>query len=462
MNTFDFEHLNLPSNFKWPTEREYSAYFSEGYRQLGFDSEFVRTSMAAPLQSQVNGMITCVESYTQKGINQVAGDLFGDAPAGEVVKVASQVAELSLGLVNGQVVVAAQAASELAQQVGVQVAQQIGGQLAQAVAGVIPVLGQMAGAVIGFLGPLLSNTLSEDEKKRAMEAAKKKLVAELPDRCGNYAQAFRPTATGAGGVTTPADLFRGVFLAAQIGAPLPPTLASMYVLMCGAESQGVGYTRREWNQVNAKAQKVSGRPGIDPATQRRMWALCKAIMFAAKEPRAEGQIEVYGDGGYSSFAALQEITRHQLETKKWDRAYAKEVSLLAGNNRIEHLVADVGDYATGTVVANCGTWYGIEHQLYKSMQQWRVQMRDNFCEYGKNPDPTQICKWRATASAQQLKALSAGKPNYELVLGAPAVKSLVHAAQTAEQKEADGQAIKTAAKVAVGGGALWALAKYAI
>lgn len=182
------------------------------------------------------------------------------------------------------------------------------GAAADAVA-TVPILGSLVGMIAsGVLDVIASQARVQQAGKdcqgrveRDREAFCKKLLSDA-----------QPQKTDADGVQ-PADLFRPVMYAMQKGGHLPLTAVSLYVALCGGETQGAFglFSRAEWRKLLDGYHKQTGRKyiGVPIETQRRMWALCKGIMSATQDPRI-GTLFAPGDNGKALMPILQDITRN--------------------------------------------------------------------------------------------------------------------------------------------------------
>jgi hypothetical protein len=305
---------------------------------------------------------------------------------------------------------------------------------------------------------------TEEKRKRVLDAARADLEGKLWNYCPKLASQYDPTGTGPG--VTPGDMFRANYVAASLGHPPPPNLASMYILLCGAETQGVGFTRLDYDRFrnavgkdlgtgsgNYTPDSVTGIPlqdrselGIDPWTQRRMWSLIKAIMAASKNPEESRTISVHGDGGRSAFALLQDIVRIQFFAGKWTKRYATYLSRALGSfhNRFTEVGTETAHlvYLQGTCGQippgyenpqkyNPGSYMVLEEALERSQRSWQAQLGKYFCVPGtaKKGEP---CLWRSVASPSQLAALKLRPKNSVLVLSSATTAKLVGATKQAD------------------------------
>lgn len=236
----------------------------------------------------------------------------GGLPLGELAGLASSVAALAQA--TNPVAIAGAVASLLNVAVDIAVAGLKAAGAASEVIQVVPVIGTFIGLVADFIIEILGAA----EKAKAAGAECSRWVSQIAsERCNQYTSDGVVRSTSAAGVT-PADMFRPVAYAWQKGdSILPLTSASMYVALCGRETQGfVPLSLATYMDNIVKERKV---PGFDQQTKRRMWALIKGIMGAVKEPGLgkEGVATAQTDQGRSCFPMLQDIVVRQFRRGVW-------------------------------------------------------------------------------------------------------------------------------------------------
>jgi hypothetical protein len=216
-----------------------------------------------------------------------------------------------------------------------------------------------------------------------------------------------------GSVMSPADMFRGLAYAFQNtkNSELPASPSSIYLLLCGAESQGFGFLSRP---AYAKFLKTHNSPGIPQHTQRVMWKLIQGIMSAVEVPYAG--MAATGDQGRSLMPILQEIVRAERVAGHWDEGY-----IMALNNEIGrrttfwaekkidcggvwfaiksfkvYAEADCGGHIRIPSEVSCsgptkkysdqqvGPFFNISQAFIEGINQWHVQLRGNFWDEKKN------------------------------------------------------------------------------
>ncbi len=171
---------------------------------------------------------------------------------------------------------------------------------------VVPVLGQL----IGVITDVMVFFLKEAERYR-QAVVNCQTDAEVKARamCQRLLTQARPLPTE-GQQPQPSDFFRPVFYAIKERKPLPLTAASLYVMLCGGETQGevVGLDRARWRQVVDEYKKKSGnnRIGVPTAMQRKMWSLIKGIMSGVNYPQLGAPVR--GDNGRALMPILQDLS----------------------------------------------------------------------------------------------------------------------------------------------------------
>jgi hypothetical protein len=464
MITTDVTGYNLPASFRWPTVADYSQATTEAYAGIGFDSGFSRALLAPPLQSQVNALVVTMEAVTGAQIDALAAAL--GSTGAQVGAYAGEVANLTYAISVGDVSLTVDAALKLAGDLASDLALETGSALVADIAAVLPLLSIAVGAVT-FAIDYFEGQLSDEEIAEAVAKTTQEVDRELAQNCPVQVQVHRPTGTTADG-PNPADLFRGLMVAAELGRPPPPTLASLYMMLCGAETQGVGMTRREWERFDGPARNRSGATGIDPYTQRRMWSLIKAIMRSARLPEPYGQKEfqIWGDGGSAAMATLSELVRSQFASGALNDAYCVELEGPLGAlwQASKQAVVSTGwDSHYYRVAAACGHRLGLTGLLRSSRVKWEGTLAEYFCvaEDKDHPRlPGQPCAWRATATPEQVAALRGGQgPTFKIGLTADVSADLIGAALKSEKPpaKAGGSAVPLAVGAAAIGAALWGL-----
>lgn len=433
--------LNLPSTFKFPSKSDYASNLTGALNHLGgFNGEFLNSHIVLPVRTSINTLIIGIESTVglalkecQKLFEQGVESVKKQLPPGlaaklaDVPAIAGQVANFIGAVSTGNVQVAIKTGLEVARQVT---------NIVLACIGTIPVVGQIVNAVVGSLIAIVDLIFafmppSQKELERARREADERLDSRLKDACPKVVSAYSSPPilkpTRASGVT-PSDMFRTAYVAAILGRPLPPTVASMFILMCGAETQGVGFTRNEYLQTWNHARSVYGKKwiGIHPEVQRRMWSLCKSIMFSCEDPELSKSLSTIGDGGVAAFSALQDIVRNQWIAGNWDKNWLGLLSSYLGNRYglSEPVIVEGKQY--GTRYNTCGgvadeivegrvvgkwTKIGLDYAFWASQENWANNLKQ-FCDPTKSAPKgsKEQCAWQLTASPSAAMAAKSPSP----------------------------------------------------
>ena len=433
----EIDRYKLPGTFRFPSEKDFATYTSSALNDLGFDSEFVRTQLHVPMQTAANALIVGVEAAAQRPISQLTRALEGTlgVSAPEVAKLAGAVTSLIFNLVEGRVAVAVGAAVELTQMAFSMVTKAIGTTLAQAMADIIPIVGAMISAVIEVVS-IFDSGWTDEQRAAAVAEGIRIFEGWSKENCPKIAAGFNPTGTSASGVS-PADIFRASYIAAQLGHPPPPTVASMYVLLCGGETQGVGFTRAGHDRWLNKARKELGpQIGIDPWTQRKMWSLIKAIMFSVKNPEVTAELTVHGDNGRSAFALLQDITRKQYIAGRWTKQSARSLSRVLGELYPRSQGVDCGPACSGVIRGDCDDYFYLEMALENAQRAWQAVLEESFCQPG-SAAAGEPCRWRALPTTRQAAALKRIPKKAVLLIGKAQMGSLLTTAARSEETQGE-------------------------
>jgi hypothetical protein len=249
----------------------------------------------------------------------------------------------------------------------------------------IPILGTVATFVSNLVQMIFGSAGYHDEGK---EEAYKDCQNKLTRLCEDARQGALPSATGSEGVT-PSDMFRQCLYNYRSGTPLPMSAASMYILLCGGQTQGFGIPRTAYDSM--VSGPLGGRVGIHPETQRLMWKLIKGIMFAAEPPELRGDLTPIGDKGRALFPVLQDIVRNEFlrfertQNGGWNIGLAQALS--------DWLVGHYQEWGTAakeagvfTVMCDGATpvrRVDLSGVLYESARQWQNQLQEKFWRDGK-------------------------------------------------------------------------------
>lgn len=302
-----FGETDPPAGTGFPT----SVYYTEktSAALLDLDGSGLIEAMTPVAGVHAGALINVVKSGTNASLQQVASN-----PAA----FASSVTDLMRGALNGSLDVVVSA--------GVQVAGQVVNALATVpqVGHAAVMVSQLIGAVFTLLGAAAHDPT---ETLRAM--ADNRCQDSLRHVCQHALNVGLPRSTVLDG-PSPADLFRQSWFNFQRGigglGALPLNVSSIYVLLCGAETQGFGLTR---NQNTTLANYARGRwpdVGIPVATQRRMWSLIKGIMSAVEQWGIQADPQHPGDQGRALFPLLQDIVRNEWLAGRVNRDFVRLLS----------------------------------------------------------------------------------------------------------------------------------------
>jgi len=314
-----------------------------------------------PMRTHVAALIAVAESVS-------------DLPLGQLVALAGNVASLAQASDPYVAMEATLKLLDASLDVASSVAEAVGA--AGSMAQVVPIIGTVIDSALAGLSIGMAYKAAQEQ---ATAQCARAIACYATKECTRLVGAARPTPTRStlsGGVTA-ADLFRPVryavtdphlapFWRERLGGsnPLPFTVASVYVALCGdAVPSGTVAARWVWQSLKDKpgspAGHFDGRPGIPLATRRRMWALCRAILEAAEPPPRPGQAfppPIAADGANTLFAPLQDIVHRELERGRISERYVRRVCELIGDQikyKSTWLTTDnvfkvgCGDFASG-------------------------------------------------------------------------------------------------------------------
>lgn len=282
-----------PAGFQNPTPQAFVAGFTNALD--GIDDAWARENLSVPVGAAVPLIKSTVSAAGDLNFGQIARAASEGRISPAQVKAIS--GALS-GLVAGSLKIAQAMAA------GTRVADTVSD-----VGEAIPVIG----AIITWIVDLALGVASSSALIGATEnEAERRLHDDLNTMCAGWARADQPY--GPGSLLTPADIFRKLGYTYQgwggSGSPpeLPLNASSMYVMLCGGETQGFGLPRQRYEELVAKARaknpKIGG--GIPRSVQRQMWKLIKGIMANAEPPISQPPV---GDQGRMLMAVLQDVVR---------------------------------------------------------------------------------------------------------------------------------------------------------
>jgi len=406
-------------DFQYPTQVDYAdaISYSIGAIEPGVRDYVGSKEWGVPLLQAVDTISAIYETIAGISVG-------GKTPPAQAVAVAEGV----LGVVGNIYTVTVSAVGAVAD---------VSGAVA-GIAGAVPVAGAIIDAAFGLLS-WLGDAFDESEK---VWEAEKAAYAKWLEKCRRPKHwPIIAKGTGSGGAVTPADLFRDNALAGP-GAPMPPSIGSMYIMMCAPEAQGYGPSRDDYNKTwrELPPNMVCWQwPELDQATKRTMWALIKGIMSSVRSPGFHDPQPLHGDGGKTLFPMLNEIVRRKI-IDIWGPDKAEEEFLKRARCMANWVVGYESAQATvtdeyGTVGATyADPCYAVtrEHNdlaanLVESVRKWQqVLENDVFPSYqgymakvlGQNPSIKKVqlsssaaekLLGRSSSMGSRMKAMGASK-----------------------------------------------------
>jgi hypothetical protein len=342
--------------------------------------------MEAPVQVSVAGLVGAVESAAGSSIGSLA--VGGVAPG-----LSANLHALGAALADGAIDLVVDTISQAAADV-------VGEALE-----VIPVLGGFAKMLFGLVSAgFQARGLVEEALERCVQQKLEAYCKALPQR--------HSVKVTSGTSPTPADLFRQCAYAYQFGDDrLPVTVASMYVLLCGAEAEGFGFGSkavydqwlrdRSWSSGGTMPHGPLGNYGIDPALQRKMWSLIKGIMAAVQNP-ALGVRPTATDQGRTLMPLLQEIVRQQWTRDRLPRPYLEALSDFVAVRYTRSCSGSIPGGA-GAPIVRRGSCAGprrisLVPSLESSLSAWETLLEDQW--YNANTG-----RWTITPAGMFVKAM---------------------------------------------------------
>lgn len=365
------------SSFRWPTAQDYTLRMGAALSSLSGPGEYVVDDLAPPVQTSYHALVAAVQLASGLDIGSIVSGAVTPA-------VALRTQEGIGGLVasGAQFVVEAGSqalAEELAE--GVQDASEV-----------VPVLGKLVSIAIGVVADVFKSYAHATERCSLI------MQLKADDYCRDLASTFRVAATTHGD-PTPADHFRQVAFSYQAGDRLPPIPASMYVAMCGGETDGFGFASdaqyrswlsREMSPIGEPGEAAN--PGIEPVdVRRRMWKLIQGIMAAA-EPTGRGVPPTGRDQGRSLMPILQEIVRQQSLRGRLPVRYLNALSKFITHKYDTSYTCEPEHGSNYSLTANCsegGPRIDLVPTINGWIDQWDAQLYDSFWDAKEN-------RWRVT------------------------------------------------------------------
>lgn len=270
-----------PAGFKFPTEKDYTvalgAALNDLQSQITASPGSAEDLLIPPLRVAAASLTATLESATNMPIAEIAGGMYGLLTAKSASAAVAAVGDLLDGAMEVYGSVAA----------------------ATGLAASVPLVGFFVKIALMIAKAVAAGADMPAAIKAAKEECHKRACQQLQPSCQQKLQQIQQAM---GIRETPADLFRPIAYAMARKDPLPPTPMSLYVALCGAETQGA------FVKPTAYVLKALSIP---PSTQRKMWSLIKGILAAIDSPLISAKPTAPGDGGRALFPLLQGIVYKQ-------------------------------------------------------------------------------------------------------------------------------------------------------
>ncbi len=366
-----------PAGIQWPGDATYVAAIGQALGQL---QPVVNQSipdggiLTPPMQVQAAGLKATVEAATGLQLSSIINLSSNVVALANAADTAGAVAALK-DAVAGTLEIATAAMEKLG-----------------AAQGAIDTMGAVGSAVnaLFVVGGFVAD--SQAQYLKAAQECQQRVDAEYDAKCQQWVNQASPTSTSMAGVVQPADLFRPVAYAYQKGGPLPLSVASMFVALCGGETQGFGpITRPIWSQLVESRRKQAGKAhiGVSAATQRRMWQLIKGIMAAIRPPTG---IAATGDGGRALMSLLLDIVANEWAAGTsqpylhhgFDYELAKLLSNRVGGQYRKYIECKdltAGEFGAGAVPAgstSCGLRVDLAKPFVQLVSGFHANLRGIF------------------------------------------------------------------------------------
>jgi hypothetical protein len=348
--------------------------------------DFASAHMSPPVAASVPLLKAIVSSSAGMDLTALASGA-GVAPsaAGNVVKAVADVLDGALELV---------AAFEVGQSAAAAVT---------SAAEAIPVVSAIVTWVVDAVSAVVAAAQGAPQKQVAAEV-EQVLYDKLRAECASRVKQDAPYGTLVGGRVSPADFFRKVaYRYYQTGDgptyTVPFNAASMYVALCGGETQGFFQTRDDWNALIARAkqrtaaertQAEADKLGIPGDVQRTMWRLIKGIFTMVQPPISAYHVP---DQGRTLMPMLQDLVRETYLKGQWNDIVAQEMSNAIAATESESASKKIPGGAGGTVQrsATCaGGKYGfpafvdLSQPFIDSIVQYEAALLESFYDASTN------------------------------------------------------------------------------
>lgn len=435
--------ISVTEKIAYPSAADYSRGVADALYAL--DKEYVTNRLSPPVAAHVSVLRAGIEAALDQSLDTLVSVARGqlDAKASTIVSLVGE-------LLAGTAEVVSSVMSEAAKQ-GL-----IAAETAAGAAAMIPAIGQTVGIVIQGIA-------SYFQREEQLENLRTKLDVALVNACAARISAIandqRPRAGGVDRKYLPSDLFRNVLYVHQSRqkqiaqgyaptTPLPLDQGSMYVLMCGAQSQGYGFTEQKYAEFRSYANSVSAtKPGMDVATQRKAWAAIKGIMGMITPPDIPPP-----DGGVSVMPILQDILYNEWQRGTWDIRYLQAINgwlcglYLSGSVT----VYPEGGGAIQKIISCRGQYVDLASPFFESIMDWAKKLNETPGMFKDAQGNWKIP--RPSAKPVLSKAILTLGPQLTLKTGSE-IKSAYDKANERKQAEETRKGLIAGASVLAAGGA---------
>lgn len=246
----------------------------------------------------------------------------------------------------------------------------------------IPFFGTIMDTMLGFISDVLS---SQARYSQHAAACQQRADQHLDRFCSELSRISTPRPTGPSG-QTPADMFRPLAVRYQKGSrQYPANVSTIYLLLCGEETQGFGFPRGHRFPQGTKIQ-------IPRDTQRRMWRLIRGLMKQAKNPSITASFAELSDGddGYSLMPILQDIVYNEWMAGRISRPmlnYLSDYGLYWTDYYVECPDLSKGEIGAGAMPAGAGSCrdrLNLASTFEQSIQKYKNQLRAYYWDPSKN------------------------------------------------------------------------------
>lgn len=447
-STFGGEYI--PAGIRWPDQADYTKGLIDGVGALTDATDLSYDEgglLSPPIMAHVAALRATVEATTGLSLAQLTS-------------LANDIRQLSSATNPAQVALAVTQLIGDVLEVVTSVSKATG--IATGILKVAPIIGQIISMITPVMEFVVDILESQERIRQAGEVCQQRVMQEQNATCQQLVTQATPNDTEEGGVS-PADMFRPVMVAMQTHQPLPITTASLFVALCGGETQGAFslFTRQSW--LKFVDQHGKGVLGIPQLTQRRMWTLIKAIMASTREP-SYSSLFAPGDSGRSLFPALLDIVWNMALSgarvkplragAAIDDAFVGKISrAITSQYETAHSCKDLveGERAAGPTpfgASSCADFIDLLPPYQKLLQAYKAHLESSGMLRSN---------WTWRVGGERIAAASSGRaPQAMLVLGPNTVAQLNQTAQAIDRARDAGKKTSpwliAGAMAAAGGG----------